>query len=116
MNHFWREYIKHYQRDPFGMWFVILFGLASAGGVVYFMHSSPILFLLGYIVSDPLTFYFKVYRQEVLSKQIPVPSVGKQHKPMLEMNGKPIRGTKRCKYCGLNESYWPRFPDCPTPK
>jgi hypothetical protein len=28
------------------------------------------------------------------------------HEPLLELNGKKITGSKRCKHCGLNESYW----------
>ena len=28
------------------------------------------------------------------------------HEPLLELDGKPIKGSKRCKHCGLNESYW----------
>jgi len=28
------------------------------------------------------------------------------HEPLLERDGKPIKGSKRCKHCGLNESYW----------
>jgi len=28
------------------------------------------------------------------------------HEPLLELNGRKIEGTKCCKFCGLNESYW----------
>lgn len=28
------------------------------------------------------------------------------HAPLLELDGKPIRGSHRCQGCGLNESYW----------
>lgn len=28
------------------------------------------------------------------------------HEPLLELDGKKIGGSHRCKKCGLNESYW----------
>lgn len=33
----------------------------------------------------------------------------RNHEPLLEVNGRKIKGTKRCKFCGLNELYWERF-------
>ena len=40
----------------------------------------------------------------------------KGHQPLLELEGKIIRGLKRCKFCGLSETYWKRFPDCGEPE
>lgn len=34
------------------------------------------------------------------------------HVPLLELNGKPIKGIKCCKTCGLSQTYWERFPNC----
>ena len=28
------------------------------------------------------------------------------HEPLLELDGKKIVGSHRCKHCGLNKSYW----------
>lgn len=36
----------------------------------------------------------------------------REHEPLLELDGKPIGGLKRCKNCGLCETYWQRFPVC----
>jgi hypothetical protein len=29
-----------------------------------------------------------------------------------DIHGNPIKGLKRCLYCGLSETYWGRFPVC----
>jgi hypothetical protein len=34
------------------------------------------------------------------------------HEPLLELDGKKINGLKRCKWCGLSETYWERWPSC----
>jgi hypothetical protein len=36
----------------------------------------------------------------------------KRHVPVLEINGRPVRGLKRCAYCGLSETYWLRWSEC----
>jgi hypothetical protein len=35
------------------------------------------------------------------------------HVPMLEWEGKPVNGLKRCSECGISETYWERWPTCP---
>lgn len=37
-----------------------------------------------------------------------------KHVPLLKYEGRTIRGLKRCKDCGLSETYWQRWPDCDT--
>ena len=36
----------------------------------------------------------------------------KQHEPLLKIDDRPIIGLKRCKHCGLSETYWERWPEC----
>jgi len=35
-----------------------------------------------------------------------------KHIPLLQLDGKEIKGIKRCSVCGLSETYWKRFPVC----
>lgn len=36
-----------------------------------------------------------------------------EHEPCLfNEEGEPIQGLKRCKHCGLSETYWGRWPKC----
>lgn len=38
--------------------------------------------------------------------------VNRPHEPLMELGGKSILGLKRCKNCGLSETYWERWPEC----
>lgn len=113
MKDFWKNYIEHYRNDKCRLWYVIVIGVIVAFVTVFLAHTSPIFSIAGYILGDPLSYYIRVYhKQRALEKSAAraraLEAAAKpqcQHEPLLVL-GKPIKGTKRCKHCGLNEAYW----------
>lgn len=111
MKKFFSYYFRHYAEDPFHLAFNIFFGIGIAIGLWAMSHHFPWPFILGYIACDPLTYFMRNYRKEVLATEIATqckastPSCN--HEPLLtRQDGSTIEGTKCCKHCGLNEAYW----------
>lgn len=78
----------------------------------YSMNANPLAFMLGYILADPVWYYLISYKKQTVldTNPMPLPYNIKRakcnHEPLMEIDGKVIEGTKKCKNCGLNESYW----------
>lgn len=86
------------------MWLNIAYCLFAATVMGLITKKMPYLFVAGYLMSDPVSYY--VYRFRQLTKD-EREAVDCDHEPLLTKDdGTPIEGTKRCKYCGLNQGYW----------
>jgi hypothetical protein len=110
MKHFWKTYIAYYGTHKRAMWVNIIYFIVFAIFTALWLKKFPFLFCLGYVMGDPVSYYVYRYRR-ILKDELAAHGIG-CHEPLLELNGKIIEGTKRCKNCGLNENYWLRFPRC----
>ena len=105
MKKFWQSYVVYYKEHPkaivLNVAYYIGFGLISWA----WSRSFPYLFFIGYAISDPVSYYIFRFRQLTIDER---EAVDCDHEPlMVRDDGTPIRGTKCCKFCGLNEAYWP---------
>jgi hypothetical protein len=110
MNHFWKTYLAYYTTHRRALWVNIIYFFVFATITALWLNKFPYLFCLGYVMGDPVSYYVYRYRR-ILQDEMAIHGVG-CHEPLLELDGKLIEGTKRCKNCGLNEYYWTKFPRC----
>jgi hypothetical protein len=109
-HNFWRTYFVYYTTHHRAMWVNIIYCVVFAIATGLWLKKFPYLFCLGYIVGDPVSYYIYRYRRIIKDEMAAAGAGG--HESLLELDGKKIHGTHRCKDCGLNETYWARFPRC----
>lgn len=97
MKRFWVAYAVYYARHRKALLLNIAYCLLAGLVMGLITKKFPYLFFIGYIISDPVSYY--VYRFRQLSAE-EREAVNCDHEVLDD--SKP----RRCKFCGLNESYW----------
>lgn len=104
MKRFWTAYAVYYARHRKALLVNICYCLFAGVVMGIITKKFPYLFFVGYLVSDPVSYYVYRFRQLTADER---EAVDCDHEPLLtDAEGNPIKGTKRCKFCGLNEGYW----------
>jgi hypothetical protein len=115
---FWNTYLSDTGRFKFiaGLGLIVAIVLSLIGKSVIMV----IPFCIGCILTDPFSYYWIVYRprqrdEEIVKHLMTTINYERminernevcKHEPLLEIDGKPIHGSKCCRFCGLNETYW----------
>lgn len=104
MKKFWTAYIVYYHRHKKALVVNIAYCLFAGLVMGLITKKFPYLFFIGYAVNDPVSYYVYRFRQLTADER---EAVDCDHELLLTKDdGTPITGSGRCKFCGLNQSYW----------
>jgi hypothetical protein len=97
MKRFWTAYAVYYARHKKALLVNICYCLLAGLIMGLITKKFPYLFFVGYIISDPVSYYVYRFRQLTNEER---EAVNCDHEVLDD--SKP----HRCKHCGLNESFW----------